>query len=131
MKFYLHEHPDGRSAIALDRINSVYEVTLEGDDYVAIEADTHTYYLLREEGLLKEILHKIEWMYKAVDVRNKFLVVTVNGKKEAILIDKILSIDETNIEGEYYVELTILTNRENVNKYVEERFDDLIKQLTI
>ena len=133
--FLVIEQGDGRVAMRRNHILRIYETRLEGDDYLAFEMEGgSTIYstdLTMEDALACPLFRKNERREGAMPGSSDFHFFAIgeeDGGKTAIRTDRIVSIHETDIENEYFLEFRMLGGNE---LYCHDlKFDDAMKHFT-
>jgi len=128
--FLVIDQGDGRVAMRRDCILSVYETNLEGDDYLAFEMEAGvTFY---STDLTMDDVLGCPFFQK--DSRREagsgfhFLAVNEDSGKTAIRTDRIVSISETDIEGEYFISIRMRGGNDIDSN--DLRFDEVMKHLS-
>ena len=133
MKLAVFKQNDRRVAINTDAIISIQEVTeVDGNYYVALIFKGSTLYFTNYsydyviKCLVKdEKLHKNYKPHPDADPK-LFFTFICEGKKLGFKLDDIIYIQETDIEGEYYITLHLQNGTEY---YVEGKFNEVINDL--
>lgn len=131
MRFVVLKHSDGRTAIKVDAIKSIQEVTEEdGNDYVALITKWSTFYFTNyAHKRIVDALEKEARLYRnsmggSFLYENLFFTFAYKGKQLSFKLDDVLYIQETDIENEYFLTLRL---SDGVEYDIEDtRFDDLL-----
>ena len=135
MRFLVLEHTDGRTAIKVDAIKSIQEVTeKDGNDYVAVIAKWSTFYFTNYthkrivDALEKEARLYRNSMGESFLYKNLFFTFAYKGKQASFKLDDVIYVQETDIENEYYLTLRL---SDGVEYDIENtRFDDLLNAIS-
>ena len=130
-EFLVIDQGEGRVAMRRDCILSVYETNLEGDDYLAFEMKTGiTFYSadLTMDDVLGCPFFQKGYKQGAGSSGFHFLAVNEDSGKTAIRTDRIVSISETDIEGEYFISLRMRGGNDIDSN--DSHFDEVMKHLS-
>lgn len=134
MKLAVFKQNDGRVAINTDAIISIQEVTeVDGNDYVAIILEnTNLYFTDYSHEYIIKSLKRDKEIYKNTigdkDTESElFFTFDYKGKRLSFRTEDIVFIQETDLEGEYYLTICL---RNGVKYNVEGlRFNESIHDL--
>lgn len=135
MRLAVLEQSDGRVAFNIDSVTSIQEVREEDDnDYVAVIFKGSTLYFSNyTHGKIVSSLERDKRIYVNTtqgkdENRRLFFTFEYKGKKLSFRLDDIVYIQETDIEGEYYLTIRL---RDGVEYDIEDvKFNDIISDLT-
>lgn len=131
--FVALKQSDGYQVINVDEITSVSEVTEEdGVSYTTVSIGSTTFYYTEytREKLVSSFTRAIrverDSLKPKFDRTDIFFTFETKDKNVSVKIDNVLYLDETDIEGEYFVEIrtkngdTYTVNNENLDSLIDK-----------